>query len=175
MQRRSLCFVCAGLVGVASLWLTGQSARPEGKNAVDPDAVERTRATVRMLDDLYKGFVVHITATYVKAQERTPAATAAKKVFRHMEKQGWQKTRLVDATGKPFSEENLPKTEFEKRAVARLKDGKTYYEEIDAGGAKPVLRAATVVPAVMKQCLACHTHAKEGDLLGALIYEVPIR
>ena len=40
---------------------------------------------------------------------------------------------------------------------------------------KPVLRAATIVPAVMKQCTTCHEGKKEGDLLGALVYEVPIR
>ncbi len=175
MHRRSLLLVVAGLVGAAGWWFGQPAARPAGKVAVDPAAVERTLTTVRMLDDLYKGFVVNITATYVKAQEHTPAATAAKKVFRHMEKQGWQKTRLVDATGKPFSEDNLPKTGFEKRAVAKLKSGKTYYEEIATANGRPVLRAATVVPVVMKQCLNCHTHAKEGDLLGALVYEVPIK
>ena len=37
------------------------------------------------------------------------------------------------------------------------------------------LRAATRVPVVMKQCITCHPGSKEGDLLGALVYEVPIK
>jgi hypothetical protein len=37
-----------------------------------------------------------------------------------------------------------------------------------------VLRAATVVPAVMKECAACHK-TKMGDLLGTIVYEIPIR
>lgn len=38
-----------------------------------------------------------------------------------------------------------------------------------------MLRAATVVPVVMKQCLACHPQLKEGDVMGALVYELPIK
>ena len=53
-----------------------------------------------MLDDLHKGYVVTITATYVKAQERTPAAHVAKKVFAHVEKSGGPNVRLIDATGR---------------------------------------------------------------------------
>jgi len=37
-----------------------------------------------------------------------------------------------------------------------------------------VLRVATVVPAVMKQCTICHG-GKEGRLLGAIVYELPIK
>jgi hypothetical protein len=128
-----------------------------------------------MLDDLHKGYVVHITATYVRAQEVAPAARVAKKVFRHMEDKGWGSGRLVDASGKPFSEGNLPRTAFEKAAVAKLKAGAPYHEEVAAKDGRPVLRAATAVPAVMSQCVHCHAGSKEGDLLGALVYEIPIR
>jgi hypothetical protein len=82
----------------------------------------------------------------------------------------------VDATGDPVSRANLPKSDFEKKAVAQLKSGKKYFEEIGQDSdKKPVLRAATVVPVVMKQCISCHPGHKEGQLLGALVYEVPIK
>src|SRR5581483_11425766 len=109
-----------------------------------------------------KGYVVHITDTYVKAQELTPAARVAKKVFKHMAEKGWGAGRLVDASGKPFNEANLPKSAFEKKAVAAIKAGKPYVDEVGSKDGKPVLRAATVVPAVMPQCIKCHTEAKEG-------------
>jgi len=128
-----------------------------------------------MLDDLHKGYVVHITDTYVKAQEIAPAARVAKKVFKHMADKGWGSGRLVDASGKPFNEANVAKTEFEKRAVAEISAGKPYVDEVAVSDGKPVLRAATVVPAVMPQCIKCHEAAKQGDVLGALIYELPIR
>ncbi|HZU37536.1 MAG TPA: hypothetical protein VFA18_16565, partial [Gemmataceae bacterium] len=122
---------------------TGQTAE---KGAIDPAAVERARDNVRMLDDVYKGFVVNITATYVKAQELTPAARVTQKVFKHMEAKGWHAARLVDATGNPVNPANLPRKGFETRAVKKIKDGQTYYEEVATVRGHPVLRAATIVP-----------------------------
>src|SRR5438874_1060605 len=103
---------------------------------------------VKMLDDLYKTAVVGITNTYVEQQSDTPAAAVAKQVFAAMHKKGWHEARLVDATGKPRNKANLPSTDFEKRAAAQIKDGKAYLEEIAEKDGKPVLRVATVVPAV---------------------------
>jgi predicted phage tail protein len=145
------------------------------KAGPDAKAIERTRAQVQMLDDLYKNFVVSITATYVGAEENVPAAKVAMKVFQAMHNKGWHKARLVDASGQPVRKANLPKTTFEKTAVAQLKKGKTYYEEIAKENGQDVLRAATIVPVVMKQCITCHQGKKVGDLLGAIVYEVPIK
>jgi hypothetical protein len=164
-----------GVAALAVLFVGHRPARTADLPSVDRAALERTRDTVRMLDDLYKGYVVGITETYVKARERTPAAKVTKQVFAHMSAKGWHKARLVDATGDPVNKANAPATEFEKRAVARLKAGKSYYEEVATQDARPVLRAATVVPVVMKQCMSCHPGVKEGDLMGAIVYEVPIR
>jgi hypothetical protein len=141
----------------------------------DPAAVERTRETVKMLDDVYKLSVVHITNTYVKAREVKPAATVAKKVFAGMEAKGWHTARLIDATGSPVNPANVAKSDFEKRAIAKLKKGEKYYEEIGTVKDNPVLRAATIVPVVMQSCINCHPGMKEGQLIGALTYEVPIK
>jgi hypothetical protein len=166
--------LAAGLAALAVLLYHGPARTADIANP-DKASVERTREKVRMLDDVYKGFVVVITDTYVKAQEQTPAAKVAKKVFQHMASKGWHRARLVDATGDPLNRNNLPKTDFEKRAIAKLKSGKDYFEEIALRDQKPVLRAATPVPVVMKECLTCHPGLKQGDLLGALIYEIPIK
>ena len=166
-----------GGAAVAALVVAGHTliAGDKPDTAPSKEAVERTRETVKMIDDLYKGAVVHITATYVEAQEGIPAATVAKKIFAHMEKQGWHTARLIDATGKPLGASNVAKTDFEKKAIQALKAGKPYYDEVGTKDGKPVLRAATVVPVVMKQCLTCHKEQKMGDLLGAIAYEVPIK
>jgi len=172
-RRRSLVAIPA-LVTAALLFRSDRAQTADPK-IPDPAAVERTRATVKLLDDLHKGYVVNITATYVRAQEVTPAATVAKKVFAHMEKNGHGSGRLIDVTGKPFLAENVAKTEFEKKAAAAIKSGKAYIDEVGEKDGKPVLRAATVVPAVMPQCTTCHPNVKEGQVMGALIYELPIR
>ena len=81
---------------------------------------------------------------------------------------------MTDATGKPKNKYNVPTTDFEKKGVEEMKAGKAYYEEVGSKDGKAVLRVATVVPAVMPMCAVCHG-GKEGRLLGAIIYEVPIK
>ncbi len=173
---RPVALVLAGLAAAVAL---GPGARPEvvaaDQKDPDPAAVERTRATVKLLDDVHKGYVVMITDTYVKAKEKTPAAAVVKKVFAHLEKAGHGTGRLIDVTGQPLREGNVAKTEFEKKAAAAIKGGKPYFDEVATKDGKPVLRAATVVPAVMPACVDCHPHVKQGEVLGALIYEIPIK
>ncbi len=155
----------AVLLGLAT---AGPLVRADGPEA-DP-ALERTREQVRMLDELYKNAVVSITNKY----DGPPAVKVAKDVFAAMEKSGWHKAKLVDASDSPQNEANLPKTDFEKRAAAAIRAGKPYFEEIEGSGPRRKLLAATVVPAVTKKCAKCHG-VSEGDLLGFIRYEIPVK
>jgi hypothetical protein len=159
---------------LAAYGISAAGDKPADKIKVDPAALERTRESVKMLDDLYKNAVVIITKTYVEQQADTPAAAVAKELFVAMHKNKWHLARLVDATGKPKRKANAPKTDFEKRGVAQMNAGKKYFEEIGEKDGKPVLRVATVVPALMPQCVTCHG-GKQGRVLGAIVYEVPIK
>src|ERR1039457_4644421 len=109
---------------LAAFGISAAGDKAGAKIKVDPAALERTRDSVKMLDDLYKNAVVIITKTYVEQQADTPAAAVAKEVFKAMHKQGWHSARLVDATGKPKGKGNAPKTDFEKRGVEQMKAGK---------------------------------------------------
>ena len=162
-------------VGLGAFLMRGAEFAPAGdKKGVDKAALERTRETVKMLDDLYKTAVVSITNSYVEGQASVPAAMVAKDVFEVMNKKGYHSARLIDATGKPKNKANVAKTDFEKKAVIEMKAGKAYYEEVGQVEGKDVLRVATVVPVVLKQCAVCHGK-KEGDLLGAIVYEIAIK
>lgn len=177
-SRRSLLGVLlVGAIAGSSILCVGRSSDGGAAESLapDPEAVKRAHDTVKMLDDLHKGYVVNITATYVKAQERTPAAHVAKKVFSYVEKNGGPTVRLIDATGSPVNKANVAKSDFEKQALRKLHKGETYVSEVGQKANRPVLRAATPVPVVMKQCITCHPGYKEGELLGALTYEVPIK
>lgn len=165
--------VLASVVAV-SVSESRRPARAADAKAPDKAAVDRAREEVKMLDDLYKTAVVKITQVYVGQQGEVPAALAAMEIFEEMKKKGWHNARLVDASGKPKRKANLPQTEFEKKAVAAMKEGKPYFEEVGEENGKPVFRAATVVPAVTKECAACH-RVKEGTLLGTIVYELPIK
>lgn len=179
-MSRTLRIVLTGTLAALSLglvvagWLGAAKAPAADPKGPDKASLARARETVKMLDDLYKNAVVSITATYVDKQAETPAASVAKDIFEAMHKKGWHSARLIDASGKPKNKDNEAKTEFEKKAVAEIKGGKAYYEEVGEKDGKPVLRAGTIVPSVMKQCTICHG-GKEGQLLGAIIYEVPVK
>jgi len=136
--------------------------------------LEHARNTVRMLDDLYKTYIVLITEEYVDDPSVLPAATLSKRVFVSMNKKGWHKARLLDATGTPFNPENNPGDAFERDAIKAMISGKTYFEKIEKIEGKDHLRAVTSVYAVMKGCISCHPDRKLGDLLGGIAYIIPL-
>jgi hypothetical protein len=136
--------------------------------------LEHARKTVRMLDDVYKTYIVLITEEYVDDPSVLPAATLSKRVFKSMNKKGWHKTRLLDATGTPFNPENNPRDEFERDAINAMISGKTYFEKIEKIEGKDHLRVVTSVHAVVKGCISCHPSSKFGDLLGGIAYIIPL-
>lgn len=141
-------------------------------------AVNRTRETVKMLDDVYKQTIVLITDKYVHDTDDFPAGSAAVELFKRVTKTGFHQVRLIDATGQPYEEANVAKTEFEKEGVKQLKAGKDFYEEVVLKEGKPYLQAMTPVPVVMDKCIMCHPHyedAKKGEPIGAISYELPIK
>jgi hypothetical protein len=153
----------------ATLALSGSPAEA-GDPAEDP-AVDRARQQVEMLDALYKTAVVSITERYQRGQ---PAIMVAKDVFGAMDELGHHSARLVDATGAPLGEANDAETDFERRAVEAMRRGETYLDEVVGEGPDRRLLAATVVPAVHARCASCHA-VEEGDLLGFIRYDVPVR
>ena len=159
--------------GVAALLGTAVVALGSTLPADEPRAdaaLERTRDQVKMLDALYKNAVVSVTNRY----DGPPAIKMAKDVFEAMEKGHFHKAKLVDASGAPQNEANRPQTPFEKRAEPVIRAGKPYYEEVAGSGTERTLFVATVVPAVLGKCAKCHG-VKEGDLLGFIRYEIPVR
>lgn len=168
--RTPLCVGCI-VAAMAAALVLGAFLSARNLQAAEPDpALERTREQVQMLDTLYKNAVVSVNNKY----DGPPAIKVAKDVFAAMEKAGWHKAKLVDASGDPQNEANLPQTDFEKRAAGAMKAGKPYYEEVEGNGKDRTLRAATVVPAVTQKCATCHG-AKTGDLLGFIRYEIPVK
>lgn len=167
---------CLVLAGVVSASLGVPLSGGEDK-APDKAAVERTRKTVRMLDDVYKTAVVLITEHYVTEESDLPAGTAAKALFAAIKEKGWHDVRLLDAAGAPINDENIPQDDFEKEAIKRLLKGEKYYDQVVERDGKSYLRAATPIPVVMKKCVMCHDNyaeVPEGQAIGALGYTIPI-
>ncbi|MFH1304536.1 MAG: DUF3365 domain-containing protein [Planctomycetota bacterium] len=152
---------------------------PPGSKQAGPSkaAVDRTRKTVKMLDDIYKSAIVLITENYVNDENDLPAGSAFVALFQSMDKKGWHKVRLIDLTGEPYEPENVAKDDFEKQAAKQLKDGKAFVEQVVDKDGKPYLRAMTAVPVVMQKCVMCHpqyANAKKGAAIGAISYTLPI-
>ena len=103
---------------VSTLLLSSVSVAEDGGH--EDTALQRTRRTVRMLDDIYKGGIVAITDNYVNDRDTIPAGTAFKQIFRTAWEKGWHKVRLVDGLGDPLNDENSPEDAFEKQALKAL-------------------------------------------------------
>jgi hypothetical protein len=163
--------VVAGLLGGTWCQATGQE-----KKADDP-AVARARKHVQELDDLYKTAIVLITENYVTEKSSLAAGDAFQALFEAMRKKGHHDVRLIDATGEPYDDDNLPKDDFEKAAIKALKGGAQTHEQLVEKDGKRTLRVATPIPVVMKKCVMCHANyesAKPGEPIGALGFAVPV-
>lgn len=175
------------VLGIAATALWGASIgvesathaeQPESPTDVDEEALERTRQTVRMLDNIYKQTIVLITDKYVHDEDDFPAGSAAVLLFERISKTGSHQVRLLDATGDPYDAANVAKDDFEKQGIEHLKAGGGYYDQIVQKEGTNQLRAITPVPVVMEKCIMCHPHyadVKEGEPIGAISYIVPIR
>lgn len=154
----------------------------EGKapRAAQPSdaAVERTRETVKLLDNVYKQTIVLITEKYVHDVDDFPAGSAAVELFRRISEGDSHHVRLIDATGQPYEPDNVAQDDFERNGIRELKAGKSYFDQVVEKDGQAYLRAITPVPVVMQKCVMCHDHyedAKPGEPIGALTYEVPIK
>ncbi len=146
------------------------------EDAKDP-AVERARREVRMLDDIYKTAIVLVTEHYVHDDTDLAAGSAFKALFDAVSKKGWHDVRLVDASGQPYSDQNLPKEGFEKDSIKQILEGKSAVDKVVVEGDKKFLLAATAIPVVMEKCIMCHENYRnvaKGKAIGALSYKVPI-
>ena len=175
-MSKSLTLLTSMLLMLACVGLsTAETTAGTGKT--NDAAVDRTRRQVKMLDGIYKHGIVLITTHYVDGDEDLPAGTAFKKLFEAAKKNGWHEVRLVDATGEPYSDENVAKTDFEKQAIKQLKKGKPFVEKVIQAKEKRYMLAATPIPVVMEKCTMCHDNydmSKKGLVVGALTYRVPI-
>jgi hypothetical protein len=175
------CLVLVATIGMACLAINAEAEKNDSsaKTAAAPSEaeLERTRRTVKMLDDVYKQTIVLITDKYVHDENDFPAGSAAVTLFKNITEKGWHKVRLIDATGSPYKPENVARDEFEKQGIAELKNGKDYVEEVVTADGKHHLRVLTPVPVVMEKCVMCHAHyldAKEGEPIGAISYSLVI-
>lgn len=164
----------AALLALGGWWCIATQA--EDKPQEDA-AVARTRKQVLMLDDLYKTAVVLITSHYVTEESDLPAGAAAIALFDAMKKKGWHDVRLIDASGEPLEAKNVAKDDFEKAAVAALKNGKAFHEQVVEKEGKRTFRAATPIPVVLKKCTLCHPNYEKipaGGVIGILSYQLPV-
>ncbi len=169
--------LATALVLIGAAWtLDASRLGAADANPSDP-ALARTRKLVQMLDDLYKNAIVLITTHYVNEKSDLPAGEAFKALFATMREKGWHEVRLLDATGDPIVDDNLPQDDFERDAIRAIKSGKPYYERVVTRDGQPYLRAATAIPVVMTKCTLCHENykqAQKGEAIEALGYTLKI-
>lgn len=177
-MHRMLKFACLAAVGAAIALPFSSQAEEQKKKQKADRPLERTRETVKMLDDVYKSAVVLITTHYVNEESDLAAGSAAIALFDAVKKKGWHEVRLLDASGEPIEDKNSPQDAFEKAAVAKLKAGEAWHEEVIKKDGQRYLRAATPIPVVLEKCTMCHDNYKNfknNEPIGALSYTIRIR
>lgn len=176
-MKRSLFALSLAIVVILGSYLPFAMAA-ETTTAPDESAVNRTRDTVKMLDNIFKQTIVLVTDKYVNDEDDFAAGSAAVLLFKNISESSDNTVRLLDATGDPYESENVAKDAFEKEGIKRLKAGEKGYEQVVTIDGKPFLRSITPVPVVMQKCVMCHAHyadAKKGEPIGAISYTIPIR
>lgn len=177
LKRTVVSLSVLGVAGTLALNAALHDATGQDNQSGDA-ALKRTRKTVQMLDDIYKGGIVAITENYVNDKDTIPAGTAFKQVFKSAQEKGWHTVRLVDGLDAPLNEENAPNDEFEKKALKALVAGKTgWYEAEEVKDGKRTLRVATAIPVVFEKCIMCHDNyadVPKGQAVGALTYKITI-
>lgn len=177
MTRKILMSLSLVLLAGAGALAVAAEKNPAAPKS-DDAAVERSRQTVAMLDNIYKQTIVLITDKYVHEEDDFPAGSAAVQLFANISKGGSHQVRLIDATGEPYEPANVAKDDFEKEGIKRLKAGDKTFEKVVEKDGERHLRVLTPVPVVMKKCVMCHPHyknAKEGEPIGAISYTMPIK
>ena len=173
-----ICFICTIVFNSLYLDLSAKEIKHDSYVKMDDigieKAVKRARQTVKILDEMYKTFIVLITEEYVKDETMFSALTVSKKVFEKMNTKEWYKAKLLDATGDPHNPENSPRTKFERDAIKAFIDGNSFYEKVEKVDGKYYFQAATSVSIVTDGCTICHPHNKHGDLLGGISYTFPL-
>lgn len=151
------------------------AAQPKADQKQEDPAVTRAKKQAKMLDTLYKSAIVLITENYVDGSESLAAGDAFQSLFKTMKENGFHEVRLLDATGDPYDSDNEAKTEFEKKAIEALLDGKPIYEHVVTEGDKRFLLSATPIPVVMEKCTMCHSNYEgvKGPI-GALGLKIPL-
>ncbi|MFO0939478.1 MAG: DUF3365 domain-containing protein [Pirellulales bacterium] len=172
-MKKATTLIVATVIVAASLLARGQD-NTTAKAKSDP-AVQRAQKQAKMLDTLYKTAIVLITENYVTGKESLAAGDAFQALFKTMKDNGFHEVRLLDASGEPYDSDNLPKSEFEKKAVKAIKDGKSIYEEVVTEKDQRYLLSATPIPVVMQKCTLCHSNYEgfKGPI-GALGLKIPV-
>jgi hypothetical protein len=168
-MTRRLLIAPAGLL--ALLLSAGAPRAGEPPTAQTALPLAEARRLTRMMDDIYVTAVLTTHRMYAHEPGTAAAVAWGKQVIRQVNRKGWPEARIFGAPDKVLNPDNLPASDFERRALAAFKAGKKSHEETGGGA----YRFATAIPVTERTCLNCHTRNKEGDLLGGVSYAQRLR
>jgi hypothetical protein len=179
MSKRKMLWTLMAVASISIAGLLGRAADgPSEAGAKEADrALERTRKSVRMLDDIYKAAVVLITDKYVNDESDFAAGSAAIALFKAVKDKNWHEVKLLDVSGEPYNDANVAKDDFERESLRKFKAGEAYVDRVERRDDGRYLRAATPIPVVLEKCTMCHENykqAKPGQAIGMLSYTLKI-
>lgn len=176
-----------GIVGVwatlSVVWAVSAESPPaesgsEANNAKkDLDAyrvsVDVARDRAKSLHASYAATLEAMHKYYFRSDHAVLPARAMEDVFAQVAKESMVKARWISVNTKAMSVQHEPKTEFEKKAVEALSDGKPEFELVENG----YYRRAGAIP-LGTGCVHCHTKLFGGTpnspRFAGLVINIPV-
>ena len=114
-----------------------------------PLGLARDRA--KILHEVYAATLEVMHHRYFHGDRAVVPARALEDVFAEMQETSSVEARWIAVNMPPMSINHKPKTDFERRAVEALADGKEHFEEVEDG----YYRRAGAIP-LANECVSCH-------------------
>jgi len=179
----ALGLLATGMI-LLGLWVTYQQEEARLRTLLEEEGkiiqsqLEVTRAYIakHYVGKLKKsdfGAQLHIAREHDQDPNAIPfPATATQEIGKELGKRGVFQARLL--SDQPMNPGNVPRDEFEKKAMKLIKNGTDSFSEIQTVDGVPMFRRASTDLASVEACVNCHTGKQLGDVIGLLSVSIPI-
>ena len=170
MTPRLLSCLISGLVTCAA---AGVAVSAPVRPVAPPATMTREEAltAVAILDDAYSIILHEVHETYHHSPKTPVAASVVRNLQRTMTAKGWPASRFLAVNAIAMRPDHLPRDEWERKAVAKLKSGRDQRLETQEPG---VLRVATTM-SLRGGCGSCHWSKDSMGARAAIAWKVRTR
>jgi len=136
-------------------------------------SLDEARSRAKLMNTIYVATLDTMHHRYFHGDRAIVPARAMEDIFKDLEAETHTQARWISASLKPMSIDHTPKTDFEKRAAAKIADGEKMVETIEQGFYR---RAGSI--SLNGGCIHCHAGVfgkpSTSSKFAGLIISIPI-